>query len=449
MDPILRWQEALENRPGNGPDFLGRVRNAGLDFGDRPLCTFARPLFITPEQVVQYARLMRSFHEAIRFTREMIEADGLSGGEDSLAIRLGLTRDALELASIPLRDPSASILARADTFCPDGHSWLLELNAESPAGMAYGDALTRVILSEEAYPEDMTLTPLWTAPAAVTAVIDAYTRVHGKSHRPCIAIVDLREVPTWSEFLLFKEQFEARGVHCIVCDPGELDFDGHRLTHNGTPIDVVYRRILVEDILAHPDRTEALLSAYRAQKITMVNSLRSALLHGKGLFALLHDPMVFDLLPRLAQEMVMNHIPWTGILSDSPGLGAPPNLKEIVRQNRERWVIKPLRGHGGSGVVIGSEVDQPAWDTALQEAQSHIVQRKVLCHQELFPDANKDMALESMRVSLDPYLIRGRLAGFLCRLSRDSLGNIHQGSSQVPVVIHGKAPLSHLPDLSN
>ena len=100
-------------------------------------------------------------------------------------------------------------------------------------------------------------------------------------------------------------------------------------------------------------------------------------------------------------------------------------------------------------MVIGSEVDQPAWDTALQEAQAHIVQRKVLCHQEHFPDANKDMALESMRVSLDPYLIRGRLAGFLCRLSRGSLGNIHQGSSQVPVVIHGNAPLSHLPDLSN
>ena len=99
MDPVLRWHRALHEQSSFGADFLARVYAAGLHFGDRPLCTFARPLFISPNQVQQYAGIMRSFHQAIRFTREMIEADGLEGSEDSLAVRLGMPLDALELAS--------------------------------------------------------------------------------------------------------------------------------------------------------------------------------------------------------------------------------------------------------------------------------------------------------------------------------------------------------------
>ena len=53
--------------------------------------------------------------------RGMIVADGLEGDEDSLAIRLGIPRDALALAAVPVPDDSASILARVDTYCPEGH----------------------------------------------------------------------------------------------------------------------------------------------------------------------------------------------------------------------------------------------------------------------------------------------------------------------------------------
>jgi uncharacterized circularly permuted ATP-grasp superfamily protein len=233
----------------------------------------------------------------------------------------------------------------------------------------------------------------------------------------------------------------------VICDPEELDFDGKTLRHQGLSIDLIYRRILVEDILAHPQRTEAMLAAYRSQRVLMVNSLRTTLLHCKGIFALLHDPMVFELLPKLAQDMIHAHIPWTGILSEEPGLGTPPDIHERVRTRREMWVIKPLRGHGGAGVVLGSEVSQGSWEAALSSASAHVVQRYVEPSLELFPDARDQMDLKPMTIGLDPYLIRGRLAGFLCRLSTGPLGNIHQGGSQVPVLVEGSAPLHHLPDL--
>ena len=157
-------------------------------------------------------------------------------------------------------------------------------------------------------------------------MLDSYIRVKGRSRPPRTALVDLKDVPTKPEFLMFQREFQSRGLECIICDPGELDFDGTHLSHGGIAIDLVYRRLLVDDILAHPSRTEALISAYRTQSIVMVNSLRTTLLHCKGLFALLHDPMVFDLL-KLTQEMVI-HIPWTGILSDRPGLGSPQTYKK-------------------------------------------------------------------------------------------------------------------------
>ena len=45
---------------------------------------------------------------------------------------------------------------------------------------------------------------------------------------PPIAIVDWREVPTWTEFEILRDAFTDAGVPTLVCDPRELSFDGRR-----------------------------------------------------------------------------------------------------------------------------------------------------------------------------------------------------------------------------
>ena len=48
-----------------------------------------------------------------------------------------------------------------------------------------------------------------------------------------MAIVDWKEVPTWSEFEILKERFEKMRVPVVLADPRELDFDGKRLSAKG------------------------------------------------------------------------------------------------------------------------------------------------------------------------------------------------------------------------
>ena len=71
---------------------------------------------------------------------------------------------------------------------------------------------------------------------------------------PTILITDFREVPTWSEFLILKDRFEARGVPTVVADPRDLTFDGTTLVADGRRIDMVYRRVLVNDVIARAGR---------------------------------------------------------------------------------------------------------------------------------------------------------------------------------------------------
>ena len=82
-------------------------------------------------------------------------------------------------------------------------------------------------------------------------------------------------VPTVSEFELFRDFFESSGYPAVICTPQELEFGNNRLSVNGLEIDIVYKRLLVNEYLPVMQDYPALLHAYRAGAICMVNSFRS------------------------------------------------------------------------------------------------------------------------------------------------------------------------------
>src|SRR5262249_1238109 len=106
-------------------------------------------------------------------------------------------------------------------------------------------------------------------------------------HAPSIAIVDLKGLPTQKEFELFKEFFEHEGYRATICSPDELEFTNDRLRVGDFTIDIVYKRLLVNEYLPIMDQYPALLEAYRARAVCMVNSFRSKLIHKKAIFAVL------------------------------------------------------------------------------------------------------------------------------------------------------------------
>jgi uncharacterized circularly permuted ATP-grasp superfamily protein len=113
-------------------------------------------------------------------------------------------------------------------------------------------------------------------------------------------------------------------------------------------------------------------------------------------------------------------------------------LADYPRRLRDELVIKPNDEYGGAGVVLGWETTPAAWDEAIERAMREpgawVVQRKVRVRREVFPcvETPHRVVFREMLVDLAPYLFRGRVGGFLTRLSTGGLANVTSGGGQVP-----------------
>ena len=103
-------------------------------------------------------------------------------------------------------------------------------------------------------------------------------------------------------------------------------------------------------------------------------------------------------------------------------------------------MIKPNDEYGGAGVTLGWETSESEWDAAIARAVSEphgwVAQERIDVRRELFPVC-VDGAIEmrDMLVDFAPYIFRGRLAGFLTRLSATGLANVTSGGGQVPAFL--------------
>ena len=63
-----------------------------------------------------------------------------------------------------------------------------------------------------------------------------------------------------------------------------------------------------------------------------------------------------------------------------------------------------------------------------------MIQERIRVRREVFPqfDENGDVTMRDMLVDLAPYLFRGKMAGYLTRLSATGLANVTSGGGQVP-----------------
>ena len=106
-----------------------------------------------------------------------------------------------------------------------------------------------------------------------------------------MAIVDWRDVPTWTEFEILRDAFIAAGVPTIVCDPRELVFANGALDgagHDGS----ISSTGACSSTTSWPSPLEcrALVDAYAARAVCVANTFRCKLAHKKAFFAVLTDP---------------------------------------------------------------------------------------------------------------------------------------------------------------
>ena len=447
MDPIGEWLDLLRPDQELAPEYCARLagamRERKLTFGDRVHCSVLRPFFLSAAD-----------ESRIRLASETIAAIGERVVEAAMADRrliaaLGVTEAEERLVRIEPGYATASTASRLDAFLLPDTLHFAEYNAESPAGPAYTQRLCELFDSLEPMARFRAARPVTfhrTIPALLSALLDSYREWGGTASPPTVAIVDWREVPTWTEFELLSAAFSERGVPTVVSDPRDLTFDGAILRAADRPIDLVYRRVLINDIIARPDECAALLQAYERRAVCVANTLRCKLPHKKAFFAVLTDPRHADLMSTAERALVEAHVPWTRLVADAAtdwhGRRAP--LLEIARKERDQLVLKPNDEYGGKGVVLGWETPAGTWDQALQAAVADtpgawVVQERIPVRREVFPyfDDKGQVTMRNMLVDLAPYLFRGKMSGYLTRLSETGLANVTSGGGQVPAFVVG------------
>jgi len=258
--------------------------------------------------------------------------------------------------------------------------------------------------------------------------------------------VDWKEVPTWSEFEILQERFEKMGIPVVLADPRELEFDGKRLVAKGKTIDLLYRRVLINDIVAKPKECEALVKAYESGAVCVANNFRCKIPHVKAFFAVLTDAKNGKYFSPDERELIERHVPWTRVVADvkTEYDGVSIELLEYIRKNQKNLVMKPSDEYGGMGVTLGWEVEKKNWEQAIEQAlpggkaaKAHgnwIVQERIPMRRGVFPHIGKGYKVDfrNMLVDFAPYLFRGKVAGYLTRLSSTSLANVTSGGGQIP-----------------
>jgi hypothetical protein len=418
-----------------------------LVFRDEPFSRYLRPHFVTGGQYAVIKDVVSTLGSA------MIKLRRATLHDESLLAQLDLTPQERHLVMVDpgFEEPSPS--ARLDSFWSERDWRFVEMNAESPAAIAYEDVLADVFLELPAIQgwqkqSGYTITPLYARDRFMQAIDEVWREFRSNrgaanlNERPNIAIVDWAGVPTASEFELFKQYFTSKGLNVLITTPERLEFKNGRLRDGDFVIDIYYKRVLASELLARPEVATATLDAYEAGAVCVINAFGAKRLQGKMSFGLLHDDANAHLFSPHEREVIERHIPWTRKVAEGYTTfnGQKTDLMPFIAQNREKLVLKPNDEYGGKGVTIGWVASDTEWQEAMQEALASpfVVQWAVQLDQEPYPyyDAEHGVSFRDLTADLDPFVFGADTQGVLTRLSSVALLNVTAGTgSVVPTMV--------------
>ena len=422
-----------------------QLRHRGLIFGDRALCTVLRPRFVTP---AQYSRMQHRVETLMRAFAAAYQA-AMADPAVRAQFRLADWEERMLAYDPGFTEPSPH--ARLDTFVVDdtGEMALTEYNAETPAGAGFNDALTDAfsdirVMREFARRYDVH--PVAARHGVLHTLLDAWRQFSALASRsvrsPSIAIVDWPDVPTRNEFVLFQRYFEERGLSAAIVEPAAMEYRDGRLSAGGRAIDLIYKRVLLHELIDRGGLDQPMVRAVRDRAVCMVNPFRCKILHKKASLAVLSDERNARLFDTDESAAIDAHVPWTRVVEERRTVyrGGWVDLVPFIAEHREHLVLKPNDDYGGAGIVLGWQVDDTAWQRAIHTALGapYIVQEKVRIASEPYPSmVDGRVQIYDRMLDTAPFVSYGRhAAGCLTRLSTSALLNVTAGGgSTVPMFV--------------
>lgn len=176
-----------------------------------------------------------------------------------------------------------------------------------------------------------------------------------------IAIVD--DAPEqqylYPEFILANAVLTKAGYSVVICDPSDLNFDGHSLSYKSKTIDLVYNRLV--DFMFGEQSHAALRAAYGSGAVVVTpNPHIHALLANKRNLVDLSNPEMLKSMGASTEDLeTLTAIPRTRMVT--------PENAETLWTERKNLFFKPLSGHGGKAVYRGNKLTLSTWSAIRQQ----------------------------------------------------------------------------------
>jgi glutathionylspermidine synthase len=412
------------------------MRKNRLLYGERPIGVALRPHLLHEKQFQALTHAAQRIASALEKTATAVVEN------TDLMDQLGLTEAERKMALIDPGFSMAGVTTRLDAFVHGDEIKFVESNAENPSSLPDQEELNRLLFELPAmasFARRYRLRQFSPVERLLETLLNTY-REWGGTGVPNVAILDWKDLPTSSEFVLLRDRFAAHSVPTIICSPDDLEYQHGQLQCGGFRIDLVYKRVIIHEFLNRYDETHPLIRAYVNHDVCLVNPFRCKIMHKKAVFEILTDDTHQNWFTQSETKAIRRSVPWTRRVSDRKTTreGGQIDLLEFIRRNRSMFVLKPNDDYGGHGIYFGAQLDEREWDNAIETALSadYIVQDALDLHPEVFPIFSEtDWKLQPMFVDTNPFLFRGKVCGAMVRLSSSPIVNVTSGGGETGFLV--------------
>lgn len=366
----------------------------------------------------------------------------------------GLGSDAERLIAADRGLGDAPWVCRLDGYLVHGTGDLriLENNADAPAGTLFtpriNTLLRRVVDAGLVRAWPTTALTFTGAGRFLDALLSA-AEAAGAAPPTSIAILQLRDAPNRESREMVTE-FSAAGYDAYLADPRELRIVRGEARFGRRPVDLCWNKLntigwlrlgLDAEILRCWER------ALRDHRFVHVNPFGARYVaESKLTLGFIQEPRFASLLTVAERDLVQTLLPWSrkATANGTTACAELPTLAEALLENQSEYVIKEPYDIRGEGVTIGYDCTWAQWRTTVSDAlaRGYLAQRRVRPTQyPVVTPGSPDVAWQN--ISLDTYVLGGRVAGFASKASRHAKVNVFQGGQQLAVhVVRDRSTLN-------
>jgi len=415
-EAIARYHKLIESGPyidlGWAQALQDQLKAAKL--GGRAISPVLRPHFLSGRDYAAMARTAETISSAMARVEQMALAT------PALLARIQLLPAERMLAQVDPGYAFAGVTGQLDTVLNNGSMKFSNHHSDAPAGVLFGDTLADLYYEAppvKEFRKKYKLKKLGGTKFLLSALVKSYKDFGGKQKKPRIAIVELKQPFAGAgEFAQLAEFFTGEGYPTEVVSPEQLEYRNGVLRRGDFVIDIVYRRIRLQEFLVRFDLSHPMVRAYKEHAVCMVNSFRAEVGAKRAIFDLLTDDAVTAKFPAIERRAIKDHIPWTRLVqaAKTTHKGHTVDLPDFVMKHRAKLILKPNDDTPDQHSFRGSETDDIGWEKALRQAMRtpYVVQEVADPARVVFPLMQYgSLMMKEMQVDVHPHSFYGKVHG--------------------------------------